>query len=97
MGVSPIDLNDIGESSLHSVASEKIAHYLNIWAKRNNVNILDLLDDSLNNVAHGCKINGNINGALYWISEYPVLKDNDNLFGKKWNECKRKKINRCIY
>lgn len=97
MGISPILTNNKGETSLHAVANEKIAHYLNMWAKRNNIEVSNLLDESLNNVAHGCKINGNINGALYWISEYPNLKETENLFGKKWHECKRKKINRCIY
>ncbi len=97
MGVSPTLINNKGETSLHSVANEKIAHYLNMWAKRNNIDVVSLLDEELNNVAHGCKINGNINGSLYWIAEYPILKEKDNLFGKKWNQCKRKKINRCIY
>lgn len=97
LGILPTFKNKSGESSFHCAANEKIAHYLNLWANRNNIDILNILDENLNTVAHGCKINGNINGALYWISEYPILQDNKNIFGKKWNQCNRKRINRCIY
>lgn len=96
-GISPLEKNYWGETSLHCSANEVIAHYFNMWAMRNNINILSLLDDDQNTLAHSCKIHGNLDGAHYWLHSYPELKDITNIFGKKWNQCKRKKFTSGLY
>ncbi len=97
LGLNPTDKNSLGETAFHCVSNEKISHYLNLWAKRNNVNICELLDDNLNTVAHSCKINGNINCVHYWILEYPNLNDTVNIFNKKWIQCKKRISKKCPY
>lgn len=97
MGLNPMQRNNNGETVFHSIANEKMAHYLNLWGQRNNIDIVKLIDKDLNTVAHGCKKNGNINGALYWIKNYPILDEKGNCFGKKWNQIKKRDLKRCLY
>lgn len=85
-GISPIERNNQGQSALHLCANEQITHYLNLWAIRNKIDVLSLLDNDNNNVAHGCQIAQHSAAALYWIKNYPQLKDQLNYAGKTWEE-----------
>lgn len=97
LGISPIKINHNGENSLHLSSNEKISHYLNLWTKRNNINLLSLYDNNFNTVAHTSKIYAHVNSLYYWLNEYPELNEIKNLFNKNWKECKRKVILHCKY
>ncbi len=96
-GLSPLKKNVFGETALHCSSNEAIAHYFNMWILRNKIELSSLLDDNMNTVAHSCKIHGNIDGSHYWVNSYPILNDSLNIFGKKWNECKKKKYTTSLY
>jgi ankyrin repeat protein len=97
MGISPTEKNIFNETSLHCASNEKIAHYMNVWCQYNNINVFELLDINENTVAHSCKMHGNIDGAKYWITNYPELEFKVNVFNKTWKQCKRKKYTNGLY
>lgn len=96
-GICPIQKNHQGKTSLHYSADEKISHYLNLWCLRNNIAIPSLLDEDNNTVAHGCKIAGHHYSAQYWINHYPVLNESINIYGKKWQDTRKKQLQFCPY
>jgi ankyrin repeat protein len=95
-GISPIEKNLQGQTSLHFCANEQISHYLNLWCIRNKIKIEDLKDNDNNNIAHGCKMAGHETAALYWIKHYPKLSFDQNDYKKLWNEIKKKYYQYCM-
>lgn len=93
--ILPNATNNYKQTSLHFCANEQIAHYLNLWCIRNNVDVLNLLDEDNNNVVHSCKINGHQNVASYWIKNYPTLDSQLNDYGKNWKEVHKKYSKYC--
>ncbi|NCQ52179.1 hypothetical protein GW796_09860 [archaeon] len=96
-GISPLDKNKFGETSLHCCENELISHYMNIWASRNNISIINLLDEDENTLAHSAKKHGHINSAHYWLDNYPILNIKKNIYNKKWNQCKKSKYTQGFY
>lgn len=96
-GLSPLDRNNFNETSLHCSSNERISHYFNMWCFRNNINVLELLDNDNNSVAHSCKMHGHLDASYYWINNYPDLDNYKNVFGKTWKQIKKKKYTQGLY
>jgi ankyrin repeat protein len=86
LGISPVDENLQGQTSLHFASNERICHYLNLWCLRNNINITHLQDKMKNTVAHySCSIR-NKGSTHYWVKNYEELKTIKNLDNLLFNE-----------
>jgi ankyrin repeat protein len=97
LGISPLDKNIFGETALHCAGNERISHYFNMWCLRNHIKVDELVDENLNTVAHSCKIHGNIDSSHYWVTNYPLLNEKKNIFGRIWKQCKKKKYTTSLY
>jgi hypothetical protein len=94
-GIKPDSVNLNNETCLHLSSNEKIAHYLNLWCMRHNINIENLLTKNGNTVAHSCFSYGFFESANYWIRHYPnlaLIKNNKMML---WNESSLKHVNYC--
>lgn len=79
--LNPLDKNNFGETVLHLCSNERIAHYLNLWCNRNNVNIEELIDNEGNTILHTSYRYGFLNTLNYWKTVFPNLvniKNNNN-------------------
>lgn len=97
LGISPIEKNLDGQTSLHFCANERIAHYFNIWSLRNNIKVSRILDNDANTVAHGCKSFGHLDAARYWVNNHPQLNDKENIYKKTWMQIKKKTMHYCTF
>lgn len=91
LGISPVDQNLYGQTSLHFASNERICHYLNLWCLRNNININRLQDKMKNTVAHYSFSLKNKEATHYWVKnhkELKIIKNSDNLL---FNEVKKEK------
>ena len=86
LGLSPVEPNRQGQTSIHFAANEQIAHYFNIWCARERIAITELLDCEMNNVAHIAQKMGQHKTALYWIKQFPQLEEQKNMHNQTWNE-----------
>ena len=84
--LNPLEKNNLGESVIHLCSNERIAHYLNLWCNRNNINIEDLIDNKGNSVLHTSYRYGFMNTLNYWKQSFPNLVKIKNNNNQLWNE-----------
>lgn len=92
-GLSPLDKNNLGHTSIHYAKNERICHYFNLWCLRNNIEIKLVQDYKKNTVAHSCYALDNVNALEYWLKNYPELMNQKNDDGISYNKLFNFQIN----
>ena len=95
MGILPSEKNDYGQDSFHFSYNERTSYYLNLWAKRNNMNLINDIDHQKNNIAHTCVMLKNFSALNYWLKEYPAFKLMRNNKQQLFSEAEYIKLNFC--
>lgn len=78
-GISPIEKNIFGESSIHLAKNQRIAHYFNIWCKLHQIDIHNIVDRKNNNVYESSKAYNHHETSEYWITVQPELNRNKKI------------------